>query len=71
MTEQRQSAWLGPAAKRHAPHVVAAAGAVVAAYHYMPDPDLIYLAALAAFVSGVAAGAIEAARWAWDQITGA
>jgi len=65
----RKSVWLGPAAKRHGPHVVVAAGAVVAAYIWMSDPDLIFIAALATFSSGVAAGAIECTRWAWSQIT--
>lgn len=68
MTAQK-SAWLGPAAKRHGPHVVIAAGAVVASYHYMSDPDLIYIAALATFVSGVVGGAIEAGRWLWNRVT--
>ena len=57
-----------PATKRHAPHVVVAAGAVVAAYHYMEDPELLYLGALAAFVSGVGYGLMRVGEWAYTAI---
>jgi len=60
--------WKTLAARRHGWHVVAAAGAVVAAYHYMSDPDLIYLSALAIATSGVAAGVIEGVRSLYQRV---
>jgi len=63
MSTEDLPSWRKLAAKRHGWHVVAAAGAVVGAYHWMDNPDLIYLSALALFVSGVVAGAIECGRW--------